>query len=174
MGTALVYGRGPKSLGEQLGVSTQEAKGYIQKYFSIYASIGAWLNNAADTAVRTRQCRTIGGRIRHFEFNWHDSAERSSAEREGKNTPIQGSNASMTKLALYLIHVALDELGYTDLGARIVNCIHDEICVESPTDIAEEVGALVKYKMEEAGAYFVHKVPITAEMVIADTWAAKK
>jgi len=121
----LIYGRGAKSLAEQLGVSIQEAKGYMQKYFSIYSSIATYLQDCADTAVRTRQCRTFIGRIRHFEFEWTDSAARSSVEREGKNTPVQGGNSEILKYALYLVHTALDDLGYTDMGVKMVNAVHD-------------------------------------------------
>ena len=164
----LAYGRGPKSLAAQIEVTVEEAKLLISMYFKIYRGIKVWLEDAAATAVQSGESRTINNRLRRYEFNRLDRAAVAGVAREGKNTPIQGTSADITKLALYLCHEALQ--GY---NAGLVNTVHDEIVCESHPSCADEVGNILKEKMEEAGRYFIKKVPIIADMAVCDTWADK-
>ena len=181
-GISLAYGRGPRSLAEQLGVSVDEAKNLIAKYFRSYSGIQIWLERAGHSAIRNRSCRTINNRIRYFESDPNAKIQRSillgNIEREGKNTPIQGSSADMTKLAMWYVHNALKPYGITDIhreGPRsmMVNTIHDELVGETPPGDAEQVGHIIRAEMERAGSYFMKNVPIAADMGVCDSWAEK-
>src|SRR5262249_1159848 len=145
----LAYGRGPAALGGQLGVSTEEAKRLIDQYFKAYAGIGRWLDKAARDAVRKGYSITMLGRKRYYrELDSSDpdyNKQRASVERQGKNSPIQGSNADMTKLALIGLTEAL-----RDYDARVVNTVHDEIVVEARDDQAEVVCKIVEHEMVKA------------------------
>jgi DNA polymerase-1 len=166
----LAYGRGPAALGVQLGVTTDEAKALIEQYFKAYSGIQRWLDKAAREAVRKGYSSTMLGRKRYYspvdsndpEYN----KKRSSIERQGKNSPIQGSNADMTKLALVGLHEALD--GY---DARVVNTVHDEIVVEAREEQAEAVCKIVEHEMVKAGARIITLVPVVADAKIADYWS---
>jgi DNA polymerase-1 len=92
--------------------------------------------------------------------------KRSGVERQGKNSPIQGSNADMTKFALIGINEAL-----RDYEARIVNTVHDEIVVEAREDQAEVVCGIVEREMVKAGEQIISLVPIVADAKIADYWS---
>jgi DNA polymerase-1 len=166
----LAYGRGPAALGTQLGVSTEEARKLIDQYFKAYAGIGKWLDRAARDAVRKGYSSTILGRKRYYPSLEPGDPEytrkRASIERQGKNSPIQGANADMTKLAL----VALTEV-LPDYHARIVNTVHDEIVVEAPEDQADAVCSIVQREMVKAGEQIISLVPIVAEAKIADYWS---
>lgn len=166
----LAYGRGPGALGVQLGVSTEEAKKLIDQYFKAYASIGRWLDKAAKDAVRKGYSVTMLGRKRYYppldpndlEYN----KKRASIERQGKNSPIQGANADMTKLALIGLNEALH-----DYEAHVVNTVHDEIVVEAREDQAEVVCKIVEREMVKAGETVVKLVPIVADAKIGDYWS---
>ena len=166
----LAYGRGPAALGVQLGVSTDEAKKLIEQYFRAYASIGKWLDKAGKDAVRKGYSITLLGRKRYYPPVDQDDAEyskkRASIERQGKNSPIQGANADMTKLALIALHEAL-----RDYDARVVNTVHDEIVVEARADQAEVVCKIVEREMVKAGEGMIKLVPIVADAKIADHWS---
>ena len=166
----LAYGRGPAALGVQLGVSTDEAKKLIEQYFRAYASIGKWLDKAGKDAVRKGYSITLLGRKRYYPPVDQDDAEyskkRASIERQGKNSPIQGANADMTKLALIALHEAL-----RDYDARVVNTVHDEIVVEARADQAEVVCKIVEREMVKAGEGMIKLVPIVADAKIADYWS---
>jgi len=166
----VAYGRGPAALGVQLGVSTDEAKKLIEQYFRAYASIGKWLDKAGKDAVRKGYSITLLGRKRYYAPIDQDDAEyskkRASIERQGKNSPIQGANADMTKLALIALHEAL-----RDYDARVVNTVHDEIVVEARADQAEVVCKIVEREMVKAGEGMIKLVPIVADAKIADHWS---
>jgi DNA polymerase I-like protein with 3'-5' exonuclease and polymerase domains len=133
------------------------------------------LDKAAKDAVRVGYSATSLGRKRFYNLP-DESLKRVSEddyrkqiaaiERQGKNTPIQGSNADMTKLALIYLRDALK--GW---DARTVNTVHDEIVVEARVDQAEEVKHIVEREMVRAGNAILNNVPIVAEAALADYWS---
>jgi len=86
-------------------------------------------------------------------------------QRNGKNTPIQGTSADILKRALRLL-----KDGLHDTTARIVNIIHDEIVVEAGRDQAEEIAQKVERAMCAAGEEYLKTVPVKVETEIADEW----
>ncbi|MGZ4839731.1 MAG: DNA polymerase, partial [Terriglobales bacterium] len=126
-------------------------------------------------AVRTGYSMTTIGRKRFYTLpdeslrrNDPDEYRRQigSIERQGKNSPIQGGNADMTKLALINLRTALK-----DWDARTVNTVHDEIVVEVRADQAEEVKEIVEHEMVRAGEAILKNVPIVADATLADYWS---
>ncbi|MGI8733745.1 MAG: DNA polymerase [Pyrinomonadaceae bacterium] len=89
----------------------------------------------------------------------------SMTQRNGKNTPIQGTSADILKQALRLLS---DELRTT--SAKIVNIIHDEIVVEVDADPAEEVARKVEGAMCAAVEEYLETVPVKVETEIAEEW----
>ncbi len=86
-------------------------------------------------------------------------------QRNGKNTPIQGTSADILKRALRLLK---DDLSNTN--AQIVNIIHDEIVVEADADDAQAIAARVERIMCAAGEEYLRHVPVKVETEIADEW----
>jgi DNA polymerase-1 len=86
-------------------------------------------------------------------------------QRNGKNTPIQGTSADILKRALRLLKNEL-----RDTSARIVNIIHDEIVVEADADQATEISQRVERAMCAAGEEYLRTVPVKVETEIADEW----
>ncbi len=161
----VVYGIGAQRVSNLTGISLNEAQDLLRKYFATYRKLDAWLREAAGKAVKERQARTVSGRLARFRFDAEDRQAISLAERNGKNTPIQGSSADILKRALRILH---DEL--RDTSACIVNVIHDEIVVEADAHQAEAIAQKVEKGMCDAGEEYVKKVPIKVESVIADEW----
>ncbi len=87
-------------------------------------------------------------------------------QRNGKNTPIQGTSADILKRALRLLE---DQLRET--SAKIVNIIHDEIVVEVDESESEDVAGRVERAMVTAGEEYVQTVPVKVEFQIASEWA---
>ena len=77
----------------------------------------------------------------------NNKAFKSKALRQCLNARIQGSAASMTKLALTKIHS--DEL-LNELGTELICTVHDEILVRCPREYSEEVGNRISDLMIEA------------------------
>lgn len=171
----LAYGMGPGGLAPRLGVGLDEAKELIARYFQAYPGVQKWLEKAAKDSVRNGYSLTTIGRKRFYTLPDESLKQRdpdewrkqiASIERQGKNSPIQGSNADMTKLALINLRTALK-----DWDARVVNTVHDEIVVEVREDQAEEVKHIVEGEMVRAGESILKVVPIVAEASLADYWS---
>jgi DNA polymerase-1 len=161
----VVYGIGAQRFAMMTGLSVTEAEDLLRRYFATYRALDAWLRDAAQRAVRERTARTISGRLARFRFDSEDRQAVSAAQRNGKNTPIQGSSADILKRALRLLH---DQL--RDTTAQIVNIVHDEIVVEADADEAQAISKTVEDAMCAAGEEYVKRVPIKVESQVADEW----
>lgn len=164
----LAYGRGARSLAAQIGVTYEEALAAIAAYSKMFAGVWEWLKNSGRKTVREHQCRTMSGRVRYFEFDQASGKERSSVEREGKNTPIQGTSADIIKVAMAMCHREFE-----DTSIKMVNMVHDELVFDVPPELAESAAIRIKEIMEEAGRVFIKSVPIICETGVCDAWAEK-
>ena len=79
------------------------------------------------------------------------------------------TSADITKYACILFFKVILEKAWW-LKVKIVNLIHDEILVECPEDIAEEVKNILVQCMEDAGKPFCKIVPLKAEAKIGNYW----
>jgi DNA polymerase-1 len=161
----VVYGIGAQRFSLMTGLSVSEAENVLRKYFATYRGLDTYLREAANRAVRERQARTASGRLVRFRYDEQDRQQVSMTQRNGKNTPIQGTSADILKRALRLLE---DDL--RDTSARIVNIIHDEIVVEVDAGEAEEIALKVERAMCAAGQEYVRSVPVKVETEIADEW----
>ena len=161
----VVYGIGAQRFALMTGMSVPDAENILRRYFATYRQLDSYLREAANRAVSERQARTASGRLVRFRYDENDRQQISMTQRNGKNTPIQGTSADILKRALRLLK---DELNETN--AKVVNIIHDEIVVEADADEAEDVAAKVERVMCAAGQEYLKTVPVKVETEIADEW----
>ena len=125
----LAYGMSEFKLSDTLGISVKEAKQMIKKYFTVFPAIKKFLDNLGAFGKDNGFIRTFAPyrRIRWFE-DWsqemEDFAALGSIERASKNTPIQGTGADMTKLALVMVRKSIKQ---QDLPVKLVMTVHDQI-----------------------------------------------
>jgi DNA polymerase I-like protein with 3'-5' exonuclease and polymerase domains len=161
----VVYGIGAQRFAMMTGLSVSDAENVLRRYFGTYRQLDSYLREAANRAVSERRARTASGRLVRFRYDENDRQQISMTQRNGKNTPIQGTSADILKRALRLLK---DEL--SDTSARIVNIIHDEIVVEADTDEAQSIAEKVERVMCAAGEEYLKTVPVKVETEIADEW----
>jgi DNA polymerase-1 len=161
----VVYGIGAQRFALMTGLSTAEAENVLRRYFATYKQLDTYLKEAANRAVLDRQARTASGRLVRFRYDENDRQQVSMTQRNGKNTPIQGTSADILKRALKLLKEEL-----SGSSAKIVNIIHDEIVVEVNDSEAEVTAEKVERVMCEAGAEYLKTVPVKVETEIADEW----
>ena len=137
------------------------AEDVLRKYFATYRGLDTYLRRLPIAA----NTRTASGRLVRFRFDEDDRQQISMTQRNGKNTPIQGTSADILKRALRLLQ---DQLRET--SAKIVNIIHDEIVVEVDADEADAVAQTVERLMCAAGEECLQTVPVKVETEIADEW----
>lgn len=90
-------------------------------------------------------------------------------ERESMNYPIQGSAGEQTKLSLVYLYKYLKE-HYLLNTVLIVNLIHDEVLLECPEDIAEQMAKVLQDCMEQAALKYCKTIKLTATPVIDTLW----
>jgi len=161
----VVYGIGAQRFALMTGMSVPDAENILRRYFATYRQLDTYLREAANNAVTYRQARTKSGRLVRFRYDENDRQQISMTQRNGKNTPIQGTSADILKRALKLLR---DDL--RDTNAKVVNIIHDEIVVEADADEAQAVAEKVERVMCAAGQEYLETVPVKVETEIADEW----
>lgn len=88
------------------------------------------------------------------------------AERQCLNARIQGSAASLTKLAMIQIHNSQE---LKDLDAKLVMTIHDEVMLECPALYAEQASEILPRIMIEAAAPYIN-VPMKCDPAVESRW----
>ena len=84
------------------------------------------------------------------------------------NTPIQGTAADLIKLAMIRVDKALGE---KFPEAKLLLQVHDELIVECPREIAEQVAELISREMEQVAKL---QVPLLAEAKWGNSWYEAK
>ena len=160
----LLYGMGPRSLAQQMGLELKDAKEFIDGYFSVYAGVRRYLDATLEEARERGWVATLLGRRRYLaELRSGHGAERAFAERAAINTPVQGSAADLVKLAMLSVHRALAR----HPGSGLLLQVHDELVFECPQGDAENIAILVRREME--GCYPL-RVPLTVSVGTGHTW----
>ena len=132
----LMYGQGSGRLAGTLGCSNDEAKLLIRQYFAAFPKITKYFKYAIKEATELEYCTTILGRRRQVPgLNSNISSDRGNAERQVKNSPIQGTAADITRMAM--IRLWEDPLIEAS-GAKMVIQVHDEIVFEVPDEFVED------------------------------------
>lgn len=162
---AVIYGIGPFSLGQQLGVSNAEAKEFIDRYFERFPKVRQYLDTQVEFAREHGYVETLTGRRRYIpEIRAKNYNIRSFGERAATNAPIQGTAADLIKIAM----IRIDDAIHTEhSGARMLLQVHDELLFESPIDERDATLALVKEHMEGAADL---KVPLLVESGVGESW----
>ena len=161
----IVYGISEFSLAEDIGVSRYEAKDYIDSYLNHYAGVRQYMKQVVIDAREQGYTKTLYGRKRYIpELKASNFNIRQGAERIALNTPIQGTAADLIKLAMIRVDEALRR---EFPQAKLLLQVHDELIVECPQDIAEQVAQLVSREMEQVAQL---NVPLTAEAKIGKSW----
>ena len=161
----IVYGIGAFSLGKDIGVTTKEAKRYIDSYLAHYSGVDRYMERVTEQAKRDGYVETMFGRRRYLpELSSGKHMLKAFGERVARNMPIQGTAADIIKIAM----VRVDErLRRENLRARLILQVHDELIVEAPEEESEQVRQLLQEEMENAVKL---SVPLTADAAVGKTW----
>ena len=170
----VTYGMGPFGLSQRLRIPVDQARTYIDGFFSLYPRVRSYLDGVVEQATVDGFTTTILGRRRYLpELASRNPRVRSLGERMALNAPIQGSAADIIKVAMVEVDRALDALGGSagEGPARMVLTVHDELVVEVAQERVDEVAAVVRTAME--GAVDL-KVPLKADLAWGSNWADAK
>ncbi len=168
---ATIYGQGPSALAQMLGITSKDARRYIDAYFVYYSGVRAWLDTTTEEALKTGYATTMTGRRRYIpELSSNSPMERQMGVRIACNTPIQGSAADLCKAVMLPLPAAFEA---ANLDAKMLLQIHDELVFEvADADVAASE-ALVKNIMEHPPGFDL-RVPLVADLGHGHSWADAK
>ncbi|MEW6585259.1 MAG: DNA polymerase I [Nitrospirota bacterium] len=162
----VIYGISPFGLSETLSISREEARQYIEQYFSRYPGVKDFIDRTIDTAKRKGYVETLFKRRRAVpELHSKNASVRQLGERLAVNSPIQGTAADIIKIAMIRIWRALKD---RKMRSRLILQVHDELLLEIPDDEKETTVEMVRREMEEAAAL---SVPIRVSVQFGRNWA---
>lgn len=165
----IVYGISAWSLSQDIDVTPDEAKAYMDAYFVNYQGVREYMKQIVLDAAERGYVSTLYGRRRYLpELKSNHYNLRSFGERVALNAPIQGTAADIIKLAMVRVEQALRR---EKLQARLILQVHDELIVECPEHEAELVQSILKREMDEVVQL---KVPLLVEAKQGRSWYEAK
>ena len=160
----LIYGMSEFGLSNQLGISRQEARTYMDAYFNRYPNVLQFMTDIKAKAAEQGYVETLLGRRLYLpEIKSSNGMRRKAAERVAINAPMQGTAADIIKVAM----IGIDKMIFGDENIKMIMQVHDELVFEVKAEMVEHYSQLIKTEMEKA--IKLH-VPLIADVGVGDNW----
>lgn len=161
----IIYGISAYGLSQRLTISRSEAKELIDGYFRSYPGVKRFMDESIEKGREDGFVTTMFGRRRYLrDINSRNSLLRSNAERNAINAPIQGTAADIIKVAMIRIH---DALSRSDIDAKMILQVHDELIFEVAEKDVERLRSLVIDKMSGAASL---DIPLVVDSGTGYNW----
>jgi DNA polymerase-1 len=162
---ATPYGRTAFQQAATMGISRDEAQMLINRYFEQYPHVEAMMLESHEIVKKNGVVYNLFGRPRRIPeakniTKIYGNASHSELPYTARtllnlsmNHRVQSTAASIVNRAAIMLWDliqarALEDSRYEE--AKIVLQVHDEVIVECPQELAEEIRALLKHSMEKA------------------------
>ena len=166
----IVYGMSAWGLSEQIGVSFEEAKNVINKFFETYPKVKEFLDGSIAYCSDHGYVTTILKRRRNvLEIHSSNYNLKEFVKRVAMNTPIQGSAADIMKLAMIQVDKFIKQ--YQN-KCKMICQIHDELLFEVHESVVEEVKDGIKHIMENVIPN--SQIPLKVSYAIGNNWLEAK
>ncbi len=161
----IAYGISDFGLAAQLSISREEAKAFMETYFSRYPRVGDYMRSVVEQARREGYVTTLLNRRRYLpDILSRNRVIREGAERIAINAPMQGTAADIIKIAMLRIY--RDLLPVTP-GLEMILQIHDELLFEVPAALVADTAPRIRHIME--GAYQL-AAPLVVNLSAGPNW----
>jgi DNA polymerase-1 len=161
----VVYGLSDFGLSRDTGMSQEEARAFIDAYFSNFPGVTRYLESVRNHAREWGWVETFKGRRRYIaDIRAANRQLRLAAERMAVNMPIQGGAADIMKRAMILVD---DSLRENMMASRMLLQVHDELLLEAPVDEVDKLVAVMRAAM---GAAATLVVPLEVDVKVGDNW----
>ena len=147
------YGGSYKRLSDVANISEDEAKSVINAFFKAYPALKRYINVEGTKAIDRGYSTTVMGRRRYYTLPSMNDPDYqkvvAAVKRQAVNHGIQGSCASMTKIAIKLVKERFTErFGYDN--AYLALAVHDELQTIVKEDDIEEAKDILEGCMKDA------------------------
>lgn len=161
----ILYGLGSLGLSQRTDLNRNEAKNFIEQYFSIYKKIKEYLEETKAFAHEHGYSQTLFGRRRYLpDIKSSMPMLRAAAERMAINMPIQGTAADLMKLAMIKIKEGLPKISPR---TKMVLQVHDELVLEVPK---KDLAKVAKYTKETMENVYRLSVPMVVDLEVGKNW----
>jgi DNA polymerase-1 len=161
----IIYGISSFGLSQRLGISRNEAKNFITKYFHTYPGVRRYMDKCIADAREKGYVSTIFGRRRYLpDITSRNHVVRGLAERNAINTPVQGSAADIIKLSMINVFRRMKAEG---LKSKMVLQVHDELVFDV---IPSELNRLCEIVKQEMESVVKLSIPLTTECNYGKNW----
>lgn len=162
----VLYGMGAQGFAKSAGISTEEARDFIEQYFVRFPKVFEYMEKTREFARIHGYVETMFGRRRYLpEVNSSTPQLRAQAERMAINHPIQGSLADIVKMAMVKVQQTSSLL---ESSCRMLLQIHDELLFEIEDGIVEKRSRPIKLLME---GIWKLDVPLRVDVKKGKNWA---
>lgn len=150
----ILYGQTPHGLAIGTGMSFEEARDFIDRYFAQRQPLLDYIASTKQKAMSDGYVETLFGRRRLTpDVKSSNYMVREGAFRQAINMPVQGTEADLMKMAMIkLEHEFEQNIEYRSKNIEVrpnqILQIHDSILVECTESDADRVGELMKNIME--------------------------
>ncbi len=144
----IAYGISDFGLAAQLAIGREEARAFMDTYFSRYPRVAEYMRAVVEQARRDGYVTTLLNRRRYLpDILSRNRVIREGAERIAINAPMQGTAADIIKIAMLRIH---RDLLPAVPGLEMILQIHDELLFEVPAALVPDVAPQIRRLMEGA------------------------
>ena len=165
----IIYGISGFGLSENIGVSTKEAKEFINNYLETYPGIKKYMDDTIAKAKEIGYVRTLFNRKRIIpELNNKNYMIRSAGERIALNTPIQGTSADIIKKAMIEVDKKFKE---NNIKSKMILQVHDELIFDTLKEEKEKVCEIIESVMD---ADYNISVPLEIDIESGEDWYQAK
>ena len=154
------------------GIPIREAEHVYDAWHQAYPGVKKWGTYIKRYCWDHGYVETLYGRKRRLkDISSRDPKDRSYAERQAVNHPVQGTAADLAKIAIVRVHQALQEF-----HADLVLQIHDEFVIECDEGEVDEAIPFIREAMEDIRLDDrpVLDVPLEVTIGVGKNWSEAK
>lgn len=166
----IMYGRGAKSIGEQIGESEAVAQQIVDDFYKEFPKVRQLTRAVQYNAEVTGYVATLDGRKRRLpemQIKDHTNSKYVNATRQCLNAIVQGTSADIMKKSM--IEIA-NHPRFKEVEAQLLLTIHDEVIAEVKREYALEVGEIITDTMKRV-AFDMLGVVQKCDVEITEVWS---
>lgn len=161
----VVFGMGARAFSKQSGLSYDESKEFIKKYFEDFSGVKKWQDKIKEEAKVNGYVKNENGRRRIIKGGGY-------MDRAAINMPIQSLGADIIKIAMINVFDFLKVEGLLGGGAKMLLSIHDELLLEVESDNLKNIVPRIKNILEKE-SYSI-SVPLEVDAQKGKNWGNMK
>lgn len=164
----VAYGKSAMGFAKDMGTTTEEAQGVLDKYFGAYPEVKKAIETCHRNVDRYGYVESMAGRRRYFEKDKYGRYPK-KVYRQSFNFLIQSFSADMIRKAMTLVRE--ESKLHPEWGLKTLFTVHDEAGYEVRTAYAKDAAKRITEIFESCVKF---KLPVVADTNIAKNYGECK